>query len=205
MHLPRRFHRLVASLVAGSSLFLGVSALSANRTELAPLPDRQVASADALDVVAEMATIPTVVTTTTVLAAAPPPAPFVLPDRPDQWFSPSGRNGGTEGLAQFLAAIALHQNSPLYVSEQWGRTTGSVNSDHHISRADSWATDLAVRGIQVPTPATELAAKRVAAALGEPNWQGGDLQKTISGYRFQVLWKVAGHFNHVHLGVRKVS
>jgi hypothetical protein len=205
MHLPRRFHRLAVSVVAGTSLFLGVSAISANRTELAPLPEQQVASADALDLVAE----PVLTTTTTavaVTAAASTPElkPLVLPDRPEKWFSPAGRNGGTEGLARFLAAIALHNNSPLYVSEQWGRTTGGANSDHHVSRSDSWAADLAVRGIQAPTPATELAAKRVAAALGEPDWQGGDLQKTINGYRFQVLWKVAGHFNHVHVGVRKI-
>jgi hypothetical protein len=204
MHSSRRFHRLTASLVAGASLFLGVSALSANRTELAPLPDRQVASADAFDVVVEPLTTTTTSTAAVAVASAAEAKPFVLPDRPEQWFTPGGRNGGTEGLARFLAAIALHQNAPLYVSEQWGRTTGGANSDHHVSRSDSWAADLAVRGIQSPTPATELAAKRVAAALGEPNWPGGDLQKTINGYRFQVLWKVAGHFNHVHVGVRKI-
>ena len=197
MHLPRRFHRSVVSLLAGASLFLGASAMSANRTVLAPLPDQHdVAGAGTV-------LAPTAATPATVAVVGA--KPFALPDRPEQWFSPTGKNGGTEGLARFLAAIALHENSPLYVSEQWGRTTGGEQSDHHISRADSWAADLAVRGIQVPTPATELAAKRVAAALGEANWQGGDLQKTIDGYRFQVLWKVPGHFNHVHVGVRKVS
>ena len=74
-----------------------------------------------------------------------------------------------------------------------------------MSRTDSWAVDVAVLGIQSPTPATELAAKRIAAALGVPDWTGGDLTKTVNGYRFQVLWKVAGHFNHVHVGVRKVA
>ena len=63
---------------------------------------------------------------------------------------------------------------------------------------------MAVRGIQAPTPQTHLAAKRISAALGEPNWAGGDLTKTINGYRIQVLWLVAGHYNHVHVGVRKV-
>jgi hypothetical protein len=197
MHLPRRFHRLAASVLAGTSLFFGASALSANRTELVPVPEQHVAGAGTV-------VEPVTTTTTAVTVLAEAPKPFVLPDRPEQWFNPAGRNGGTEGLARFLAAIALHDNSPLYVSEQWGRTTGGDQSDHHISRSDSWAADLAVRGIQVPTPATELAATRVAAALGEPNWQGGDLQKTINGYRFQVLWKVAGHFNHVHVGVRRI-
>jgi len=150
------------------------------------------------------AVVPDPVPDATVPAPPTTVAPFVLPTNPDQWFSPSGRNQGTEGLARFLAAVALHDNKPLYLSDNWGRTTGSDQSDHHVSRSDSWAVDVAVLGIQAPTPQTELAAKRIAAALGEPNWGGGDLQKTIKGYRFQVLWRVAGHFNHVHVGVRKV-
>ena len=72
-----------------------------------------------------------------------------------------------------------------------------------MGNTNAWAADLAVRGIQRPTPQTEEAARRVAAALGYPDWTGGDLKVTIQGYRFQVLWKVSGHFNHVHVGVRK--
>ena len=143
-----------------------------------------------------------------VLVTAPatiaPPA-FVLPTSPAQWFRPDGRNHGTEALAKYLAAVALHENQPLYLSDTWGRTTGNGQSDHHASRTDSWAVDVAVLGIQSPTPATELAATRIAAALGVPNWTGGDLTKTVNGYRFQVLWKVPGHYNHVHVGVRKVG
>ena len=173
---------------------------------MAMVPDQHAAAADVV--------LEAVLPPTTLLAAAPAPAPpaepapqpapFVYPTAPEQWFQPTGLNAGTEGLARVPAAIALRDNPPLYVSEQWGRTTGGEQSDHHISRSDSWAADLAVRGIQVPTPATELAARRVSAALGVPDWPGGDLQKTINGYRFQVLWKVAGHFNHVHVGVRKL-
>ena len=145
-----------------------------------------------------------------VADVAPPPTtsvptPFAFPTRPEQWFAPSGRNQGTEGLARFLAAVALADNKPLYLSDTWGRTTGPDSSDHSAARTDSWACDVAVLGIQVPTPQTELAARRVAAALGEANWAGGDLTKTVDGYRFQILWKVADHFNHVHIGVRKVA
>jgi len=154
-----------------------------------------------------------------VAAAAAPPAPapaaaepaaaepVVAPapsDDPLAWFAPGGRNQGTENLAAALAAIALQGNAPLYVSDGWGRTWGSSNSDHFVGQTTSWATDLAVRGIQRPTPQTEEAARRVASALGHPGWTGGDLKVTIQGYRFQVLWKVSGHFNHVHIGVRKV-
>lgn len=130
-------------------------------------------------------------------APAPPAGPFA-------WFVPGGRNKGTESLAMALATIALQDNAPLYRSDTWGRTSGSAKSDHYVGNTDAWAVDLAVRGIQRPTPQTEEAARRVAVALGRPDWTGGDLQKTIDGYRFQVLWKVSGHFNHVHVGVKKV-
>jgi len=197
----RAFKQLGAALVVGASLFLDGCAIPATRTETAMAPNQQLAGVDALLAADSLAA--TLVTTPAV--AAPAPVPLVLPTAPEQWFQPAGRNGGTEGPARFLAAIALHDNPPLYVSEQWGRTTGGEQSDHHVSRSDSWAADLAVRGIQAPTPATELAARRVAAALGVPDWGGGELTRTIDGYRFQVLWKVAGHFNHVHVGVRKLN
>jgi hypothetical protein len=103
-----------------------------------------------------------------------------------------------------LTALALHDNAPLYLSDTWGRRGGSAKSDHFVGNTNTWAVDLAVRGIQRPTPQTEEAARRVAAALGRPDWTGGDLQVTIQGYRFQVLWKVSGHFNHVHVGIKKL-
>ena len=142
---------------------------------------------------------------TRVAATSARPPPFVVPAGPDSWFQPSGRNQGTEGLIDFLTRLALHDNAPLYISDSWGRTSGGDNSDHHVTRSDSWAVDLAVLGIQHPTAATETAAARIATALGEPGWTGGDMRKTIAGYRVQVLWKVAGHYNHVHVGIRKVA
>jgi hypothetical protein len=203
MQHARPLKRLGAALVAGACLFLDGCAVPAARHELAALPTEEVASVEAV-LATDFPPATLVAPPVTAPAPAAAPAPFVYPTAPEQWFQPAGRNMGTEGLARFLAAIANRDNPPLYVSEQWGRTTGGAQSDHHISRTDSWAADLAVRGIQYPTPATELAAKRVSEALGVPNWAGGDLTKIIDGYRFQVLWKVDGHFNHVHVGVRKV-
>lgn len=174
----------------------GVS--TAMATDLAPLP---------VDVLAAPPTfIPVIPLPVPVAAPTPAPEPaFVVPTSPDQWFAPSGHNLGTEGLALALAQIALHDNGPLYISDGWGRTDGPTTSDHSIKRTDSWAVDLAVRGIQQPTLWTETAASRVSTALGVANWKGGDLTKTVNGYRFQILWKVEGHFNHVHVGVRKVG
>ncbi len=122
---------------------------------------------------------------------------------PAAWFRPAGRNQGTEGLASALATLALAGNQLLYVSDGWGRTGPVVRSDHHVLSTNAWAFDLAVRGESQPSPATELAARRIAAALAHPDWGGGDLRTTIDGYRFQLLWRVAGHFDHVHIGVRR--
>ena len=134
------------------------------------------------------------------------PAPvFVVPTEVGQWFNPSGRNQGTEEPATFLAALALHENPDLHITSGWGRAWGDLNSDHHATRSDSWAVDLAVPGVSYATAATELAAQRIASALGEPGWPGGNLVKQANGYRFQLLWRVFGHFDHVHIGVRKVA
>jgi len=135
--------------------------------------------------------------------ADPALVPGARPVDPADWFRPAGRNQGAEGLASALASLALADNQPLYVSDGWGRTGPGVASDHHVLSTNAWAFDLAVRGAGQPLPATELAAARIAAALGHPDWAGGHLRVTRGGYRFQVLWKVPGHFDHVHLGVRR--
>ena len=181
--------RTAATLLAGACLVCSPAVLTTSPAEL------EFVTRPAVAVPVLQSPAPPV---TTVLAP-----PLVVPTGPSQWFLPSGRNQGTEGLAMILANLALRDNAPLYLSETT-RATGGSNSDHHVSRTDSWAVDVAVRGIQQPTAATRTAAARIASALGEPKWTGGDLTKTVNGYRFQVLWLVPGHFNHVHVGVRKI-
>lgn len=131
------------------------------------------------------------------------PAPLVVPTAPSEWFNPRGRHEGTEGIVADLAKLGVTDNGRLYVNECWGRTWGASTSDHHRSQTRSWACDLSVPGVQVPTPEAQEAAERIGSSLGEPGWKGGNLRKTVDGYRIQVLWKVAGHFDHVHIGVRK--
>ncbi len=141
---------------------------------------------------------------TTLPAPGPPPAPLFVPTDPAEWFNPRGAHGGTEGVIVDLAKLGVGHNAPLYVNECWGRTWGAATSDHHVSQSRSWACDLSIAGIQVPTPQADEAARRIASALGVPDWTGGNIVKHINGYRIQVLWRVAGHFNHVHIGARKV-
>jgi hypothetical protein len=136
-------------------------------------------------------------------AAATRP-PLAIPKSPSEWFNPRGRNEGTEGIVADLAALGIADNHPLYVNECWGRTWGAATSDHHTSQVRSWACDLSVAGVHVPTPQAHEAARRIGSALGEPGWTGGNLKKVVGGYRVQVLWMVAGHYDHVHIGVRKL-
>lgn len=194
--MRRAVQKVAAILLSGASLVCGPAVVTT--------PGARVDLTNGSPAVAQLATLAIPDGPAAAATFVPAPAPFAYPTSPDLWFAPSGGHQGTEGLAMFLAGVALKDNVPLYISEQVNRTTGSANSDHYYTRTDSWAVDVAVRGIQVPTPQTHLAAKRIAAALGEPNWQGGDLTKVINGYRFQVLWLVDGHYNHVHVGVRKV-
>ena len=126
---------------------------------------------------------PTVTTIAVRRRTAPEPAPFTYPTSPDQWFAPSGGNHGTEGLALFLAGIALKDNAPLYISEQQSHTTGSPNSDHFTPGPTHGRSTWPSEAFRRPPLKTHLAAKRISAALGEPNWAGGDLTKTINGYR----------------------
>ncbi len=203
--MARGWRRIAAALGSGVCLFVVAVVITPTGGDFLQV------SSDALAVASQPVTTTSTSTssststsTSTSTTTVPPPPPLVVPTSPDQWFAPSGRNAGTEGLAAFLAQLAIRDNAPLYNSEPTPRSSGSNLSDHHVSRTDSWAADLAVRGIQAPTPATETAARRIANALGRPGSTGGDLTVTHCGYRFQVLWKVAGHFNHVHVGVRKI-
>ncbi len=48
-------------------------------------------------------------------------------------------------------------------------------------------------------------ASQIASLLGVPGWRGGVLNRTMNGYRVQLIYRsnVGGnHFNHVHVGVR---
>lgn len=193
--------RLVAAvMVAEASLVCGPAVTTTAQPQLEPA-----AGAHVTHIAQAALALPQALSDGTVTTGGAEAPPFVVPAGTERWFEPAGRNQGTEGPAMFLAALALKDNPPLYISETHGRMTGGAQSDHHISRTDSWAVDVAVRGIQAPTPQTHLAARRIAIALGVSDWAGGDMTRTVGNYRIQVLWLVAGHYNHVHVGVRRVS
>jgi hypothetical protein len=89
--------------------------------------------------------------------------------------------------------------------------TSSTESDHHTSQRGAYAVDfgvLAKFGPRAKEVGTELATK-IAQAYGIPPPYVGTYKKHYLLWngihvRIQILWRVTGHYDHVHFGVRRV-
>ena len=186
--MPRRWRAAVFLAFSSAGVFFAAAATTVTAVPAAIWWAQEASATDVAEPSAELS----------------PSPPLVVPTSIDQWFTPSGANRGTQGLVDYLSGLARHGNAPLAITSGWGRHWGSTESDHHASRADSWACDLAVPGVSSPSEAGDIAAQRLASALGQPGWTNGNLVVTHGGYRFQLLWRVYDHYDHVHIGVRKL-
>lgn len=116
--------------------------------------------------------------------------------------------GGSEGLADRAKQLARSMGIPvtstkrdLATTRRVGSTTGS---DHYTGNRNAYAVDFGVRGSR----GDEL-ARRIADAYGIPRSSIGTYNRhtiSVDGQRFsvQLLWRVSGHYDHVHLGMRRV-
>lgn len=140
-----------------------------------------------------------------------------LPDTPDKKIKlegrrPSGGGGGGKlrpGGGQAGTAAQAHELSRLAKKMGLGvsgerspshnaSVGGAADSDHLTTNKRATARD--VSGSQ---QAMDRYARRVAKKLGFKTHKG--LQtKVKNGYRYQLIWQAAGHYDHVHVGVRKV-
>lgn len=122
---------------------------------------------------------------------------------------PHGDWGGAAGPVRELTKLA---KGLVVSSEKRSRrnTASGGVSDHWTGSTRSFARDLAWGG-SMPTPTSDVAASRIVEALGGPkNWgkTGGNFVTTINGIRYQVIYRsnIGGnHWNHIHLGARRVS
>jgi hypothetical protein len=79
-------------------------------------------------------------------------------------------------------------------------TDSGKRSDHKGPPDHAWAADMS-NGTS-PTPQMDELARRLAARFGIP-WNGSGLRTTSGhGYRFQLIYREAGHYNHVHFGLK---
>lgn len=115
--------------------------------------------------------------------------------------------GGSQGVADRAVSIARSMGAPvtstkrdLAATRRVGSTTGS---DHYTGNTNAYAVDFGVSGSR----GTDL-ARRIADAYGIPRSNIGTYNRhtiNVGGQRYsvQLLWQVSGHYDHVHVGIRR--
>lgn len=115
--------------------------------------------------------------------------------------------GGSEGVADAAKGIASQMGIPvtsekrnLADTRRVGSTTGS---DHFTGNTNAFATDFGVSGAR-----GDQLARAIAQKYGIPEGNIGTYNRhtiNVDGQRYslQLLWKVPGHFDHVHFGIRR--
>jgi peptidoglycan hydrolase-like protein with peptidoglycan-binding domain len=126
---------------------------------------------------------------------------------PLQGVRAGGGWGGSQGVAD--AAVALARQSGVAVTSTkrdlatTRRVGSSTGSDHFTGNTHAYAVDLGVAGAKGDKLAREIARK-----YGIPESSIGTYNRhiiTVNGQKFsvQLLWKVAGHHDHIHFGIRR--
>jgi hypothetical protein len=114
-----------------------------------------------------------------------------------------GNWAGSMGRALAFAKVAKEfTGKNIIVSQKRSRvTTASGNtSDHYEGSADTYAVDLAASGAK----GDELLA-HLMKWFGHTEYKGGSwFNVNKDGYRYQIGWRVKDHFDHIHVGVKKL-
>lgn len=110
--------------------------------------------------------------------------------------------GGSMTRALAFAKIANDFMGKNVVSSQKRsrELTASGNmSDHFKGNESTYAVDLACSGEE----GDKLLA-HIMTWFGKPDYTGGSWLNVVKdGYRYQFGWKVKGHYDHIHIGVKK--
>ena len=119
----------------------------------------------------------------------------------------SGPWAGSQKFAKALAGLGRRYGCTS-VSEKRPRqyTRSGGVSDHWIGSRHAYAVDIdsATCTMAYPGGDADRTARAIAATLGLPSHTG--LQSVTRGaYRFQLLWQVEDHYDHVHIGVARVA
>ena len=82
--------------------------------------------------------------------------------------------------------------------------TSSGNPSDHKGPPDlAWAADIS--NGSSPTPEMDALAAAIASAFDIP-WTGAGLvNHTADGYRLQLIYRAAEHYDHIHLGVKRLA
>ena len=116
--------------------------------------------------------------------------------------------GGSEGVANPGRKTASRFGVPVTSGKRWETTSigSSTSSDHYEGNKNAYALDFGTSG----NAGTKL-ARALANLYGVPtDFLGTYNRHTVTAsngvkYSIQILWHVPDHYDHVHLGVRRVG
>lgn len=108
------------------------------------------------------------------------------------------KNGAPRTVATNDAQNAVH-----------GPTSSGKPSDHQGPPESAWAADMGIGpdiryGNAAGAKKGDGMAKAYATLFGIPFNTGGLVNATHFGFRFQLIWRYDDHWDHVHIGCRKV-
>lgn len=115
--------------------------------------------------------------------------------------------GGSEGAANAARRIASSMGAPVTSTKRnladTRRVGSNTGSDHYTGNTNAYAIDFGVSGSR-----GDQLARSIADTYGIPRSNLGTYNRTnvtIDGQRYslQLLWRVSGHYDHVHLGIRR--
>jgi peptidoglycan hydrolase-like protein with peptidoglycan-binding domain len=115
--------------------------------------------------------------------------------------------GGSEGVADAAKAIARQMGTPVTSQKRdlaaTRRVGSSTRSDHYTGNTSAYAVDFGVSGQR-----GDALARAIAKRYGIPEGNIGTYNRHIINvdgkkYSLQLLWKVKGHYDHVHLGIHR--
>jgi hypothetical protein len=123
----------------------------------------------------------------------------------DEMVLPIGRKWG----AHTSAGLKLTSDNVAAANAVHGPTSRGTQSDHQGPPNQAWAVDMGV-GTSQPTPALDGLADELARVFGfhvhhSHVYNFGTDDVTKDGLRYQLGFRVEGHFNHVHFGVKVVD
>lgn len=147
-------------------------------------------------------------------SARPSPSPSTVTDRSPTAVQGNLRAGGGYGGTELLArdAISFARDLGFSAGSQKrgtiirnGRVLSGTRSDHHHAQRNAYAVDFPARGARGDALAAQLARRYGMPGNGAGTYEGRNIRIDGETYRVQLLWRVQGHYDHVHLGFRRVG
>jgi peptidoglycan hydrolase-like protein with peptidoglycan-binding domain len=116
--------------------------------------------------------------------------------------------GGSQNVANAAKRIAASMGIPVTSQKRnladTIRVGSTTASDHYTGNKTAFAVDFGVSGARGDQLARAIARKYGIPQSNIGTFNGHIIRVDGASYRLQLLWRVAGHFDHVHLGIRRV-